>query len=411
MVVTVHRAPWVLPIGADPIPDGEVAVRDGVVIAVGRQLGSVDGSVDSYDVDRYVDHDGVLLPGLINAHTHLQYGPAFADLAALDLPFPEWIAEVARRRRAFAEPDWFDQAKASAAQVLSSGTTAVADIVSNTSAAAGRAPLGGISYIEAVAADNAIWALRERARVVAALTADGETGLSPHTPFTLGTAAYADVVAIAREAGLRLHPHLAESTAEVEFVARGTGSLAEMLAGIGLEMELIGRGCGLTPTGYLDSLGALGPDVHVAHGVHVDAADRALLRRRGTAVALCTRSNRILYAGEAPVAAYRAEGNPVAVGTDGLSSCPDLDVLAELRALGDLAVRQGTEPDGLDRWLVEAATAGGSAALGRPDIGRLAPGTRADFAVVQGEPSRNPYTTVVRGLAVATYLAGEKVWG
>ena len=404
MVMTVHRAPWVLPIDAEPIADGELAVRDGVVVAVGRDLGAADD-------DHYVDHDGVLLPGLINAHTHLQYGPAFADLASLDLPFPAWIAEVARRRRAFAETDWFEQAKASAAQALSSGTTAVADIVSNMSAAAGRAPLRGISYIEAVAADNAIWAIRERERVVAALTADGETGLSPHTPFTLGTAAYADVVAIARKAGLRLHPHLAESTAEVEFVARGTGSLAEMLAGIGLEMELINRGCGLTPTGYLDSLGALGPDVHVAHGVHVDTADRALLRRRGTAVALCTRSNRILHAGEAPVAAYRAEGNPVAVGTDGLSSCPDLDVLAELRALGDLALRQGTEPDGLDRWLVEAATAGGSAALGRHEIGRLAPGTRADFAVVQGEPSSNPYTTVVRGRAVATYLAGERVWG
>ena len=84
-----------------------------------------------------------------------------------------------------------------------------------------------------------------------------------------------------------------------------------------------------SPAEYLDSLGGLGADVHVAHGTHLSQADRALLRSRGTAVALCARSNAILGAGIPPVAALLREGSPIAVGTDSLASTPDLDLLAE----------------------------------------------------------------------------------
>lgn len=415
--VVVHRALWVLPIVARPVPDGEVAVAGGRIVAVGRKLAG----------DAYVDHDGVLIPGLVNAHTHLQYGPAFADLALQGLPFAAWIADVARRRAGMTEQSWLQEAEASAAQALSSGTTAVADVVSSPAVAAGRGPLQGISYIESVGIDSAAWASRERTRLAAAFDGGGESGdggndgapelgVSPHTPYTIGTQVYGELVAFARARGRRMHPHVAESAAEVEFVATGGGPLCAMLGRFGLRMELLGRGSGLSPTAYVDSVGGLGSDVHIAHGVYAGAADRELLRRRGTAVALCTRSNRILQAGAAPVAAYRAEGNPVAVGTDSLSSSPDLDLLAELRALRELALAQGTSPAGLDEWLVRAATAGGALALGRgpgtPDpFGILAPGARADLAVVQGDPDVDPCATVVSGRAVATYLAGEKVFG
>jgi aminodeoxyfutalosine deaminase len=177
-------------------------------------------------------------------------------------------------------------------------------------------------------------------------------------------------------------------------------------------MSLLDGGAGVTPTAYLDRLGGLGPDVHVAHGVHVDAADRVLLRERATCVALCTRSNELLGAGTAPVAAYRAEGNMVAVGTDSLASVADLDLLAELRALRALALVQGSPPEGLDRWLVEAATAGGAQALGLDgEVGVLTPGARADLAVVEGKSSPDPFGTVVSGRVVTTVLGGQVVHG
>lgn len=399
MSVVVHRAPQVLPIAQPPLADGEVAVRDGRVVAVGRHL----------DGDRYVEHDGVLLPGLVNAHTHLQYGPAFADLATCGLPFAEWLPEIARRRHLLDDDAWLEQARASAGQALATGTTAVGDVVTNPAAAPGRVPLQGVSYLESVGADDAVWTQREQLRIVGALDSylGDDVGLSPHTSYTVGTAVFRSLVALARSRRRRLHPHLAESAAESEFVLAGTGPFRAVLESMGLRMELAAAPAGLSPTRYLDSLDALGPDVHVAHGVHVDAADRALLRARGTAVALCVRSNATLQVGQAPVADYRREGSPVAVGTDGLSSTPDLDLLAELRAVRDLALRQGSPAAGLDEWLVHAATRGGARALGRTDLGVLAAGARADLVVVAGERSADPYAMVVSGRATATYLAGE----
>ncbi len=162
----------------------------------------------------------------------------------------------------------------------------------------------------------------------------------------------------------------------------------------------------------LAALGALGPDSHVAHGVQCDAADRALLREHGTTVALCPRSNATLGVGEAPVAAYRAEGNPVAVGTDSLSSAPSLDLLADLAALREIAARQGSPEPGLDRWLVEAATVGGARAMGLDDIGVLRPGARADLAAFDLDPAADPYAELVRhgaGRCIGTVLAGQVV--
>jgi cytosine/adenosine deaminase-related metal-dependent hydrolase len=160
---------------------------------------------------------------------------------------------------------------------------------------------------------------------------------------------------------------------------------------------------------HCDDLGGLGPDVHVAHGVHVDAADRELLRQRQTTVALCTRSNKILQAGEAPVAAYLDEGSPVAIGTDSLASSPDLDLLAEAKATRDLARRQGM--DHPDQAIVEALTLGGARALGQ-DIGTIREGGRADLAAfdvpVEGEVFANLLEHGA-GRCVATVLGGRLV--
>lgn len=409
MTVTVHRAAWLLPVAGPPVRDGAVSETNGRVLAAGP----ADQVRAGLGPHHTVEHRGVLMPGLVNAHAHLQYGPGFADLAGAGLPFPRWIAELTARRARTGDGTWLAEARASAGLLLATGTTCVADVVSNLAALPGRGPLAGISYVEAVGADDAVWADRERERVhdglrrARAAPGDGAAGLSPHSPYTLGPRVFAEVVRLARGEGLRLHPHLAESQAEVQYIGLGTGPIAEAWQRLGLDMDH--RPAGLSPARYLDTLGGLGPDVHVAHGVHLDAADRLLLRERGTPVALCARSNAALRAGRAPVAAYRAEGSPVAVGTDSLASGPDLDLLAELRALRDLCLAQGSPAAGLDRWLVEAATVGGARALGLAGtVGELVPGARADLAVVQGEDP-DPYTAVVHGRAVATYLAGRRV--
>jgi cytosine/adenosine deaminase-related metal-dependent hydrolase len=192
----------------------------------------------------------------------------------------------------------------------------------------------------------------------------------------------------------------------------GTGVFADFVTRFGLEFELHGRGAGVTAVEHCRELGGLGPDVHVAHGVHVDAADRATLREQQTVVALCPRSNAVLQSGTAPVAAYLAEGNPIAVGTDALASAPSLDVLADVRALRDIALADGYGEPGLGRQLVEAATLGGSQALGDVGLGRLVPGGHADLAVFDVPTDGDPYDALVEhgaGRCTATVVAGRLV--
>jgi cytosine/adenosine deaminase-related metal-dependent hydrolase len=410
-VSVLHCAPVVLPITSDPIADGAVAIAGDRIAAVGPR----EELQARYADARVRQWRGVLTPGLVNAHTHLEFTD-FADLAATGMPFHEWIRELIARKQKFTPSMWLESARRGVHQLLRAGTTCVADIVTNGPGLIPPAATGlsGISYVEMTGIDERRYqADLERMLGVLESAPPGRTiGVSPHAPYSMGTEVLRRLGELARERGMRLHPHAAETQQEVEYVGTGGGPFAESNVRFGLELELHGCGCGLSPVGFLDSVGLLGPDVHVAHGVHVDEVDRKLLRDKGTSVALCPRSNAILQAGEAPVAGYLSEGNSFGVGTDSSASTPTLDVLDDVRALRDLAREQGYDGDDLDRRLVTAATVGGATAMGLPDVGRLEAGARADLAVFDIPPEGDAYETLVEsgaGRCIATVLAGRIV--
>jgi 5-methylthioadenosine/S-adenosylhomocysteine deaminase len=403
-VVTLYSASCVLPICTPPVPGGAVAVSAGRIVAVGPRA-DLRAAYPGADEHRW---DGVLTPGLVNGHTHLNYSHC-AHFHGNGKPFATWILDFAPVIAATSPEGWRAAAADGVRQMIATGTTAAADVVTGPAAltAQREAGLAGVSYLEAVFHDTRSWS-RARDAWYAELDAAG-AGVSPHTPYTLDTPVLVELAAAARTRGVRLHPHAAETVEEVAFTATGSGAFADLARAMGLELGLVGCGSGRTPVAELDAAGLLGRDSHVAHGIHVSAADRALLRSRGTVVALCPRSNARLESGEAPVAAYRAEGNQVAVGTDSLASVASLDVLADVRALRALAVRQGSPEDGLDQWLVAAATIGGARALGRDDLGVLRPGARADLAVFAVDPGADPYAALVHdgeGSCVGTVVAG-----
>ena len=411
-LVTLHAAPVVLPVCADPVPDGAVAVSGDRILAVGPEA-ELEATYAGARLRRW---PGLLLPGLVNAHTHLQYSD-FADLADAGLPFPEWIVTLTQRRHGYTAARWAESTRRGLHALLSTGTTACADIVTDAGPLppTARSGIGGVSYLEVVGVDDRRWRTTARATLLdrlASAAAGRALGVSPHTLYTLGQEAFADCVAVARSRGLRWHTHVAETADEVAYVAGGTGPLAATVARWGLAMDLLDGGCGRTPVGQLAHLGVLGPDGHVAHGVHVTAADRRLLADAGTAVALCVRSNAVLGAGEPPVAAYLADGVPLAVGTDSLASSPSLDLVAEGVALRALARRQGAPAAGLDRAVVTALTAGGAAALGLTDVGVLAAGARADLAVFDVPVTGDPWAALLdhgTGRCLATVLRGRLV--
>lgn len=383
--VTVYSAALVLPISAPPIVDGAVAVRDGRILHVGERAW-VAGLLASRGI-AFAEHHwrGTLMPGLVNAHTHLQYTDMDSVGRGQYQGFRDWVA--AFNAEYAAGSSWRDAAIKGARLCLAAGTTAVADIVTDAPAkdALSEVGLHGIAYWEVMDWTNEEWAERGREAVERALSAMPTTpgaGLSPHAPYSLEVDALMEIPDIARERAARLHIHLGESEIERPFDheadqpwhARRPANLREVRE----------AGLGVSATDYVDHLGVLGPDCHVAHGIYMTADDRALLRARHTSVALCPRSNAVIGLDAPPVAAYLSEGNPIAVGTDSLASSPSLDLLADVAALAALAREQGYGKRDLASRLLTAATLGGARALGY-DVGpqrtgHLAVGARADLA-------------------------------
>lgn len=413
--VTVYSAGLVVPITAPPIVDGAVAVRDGRILHVGERAWVLRSLADRGLEPQEVHWPGVLAPGLVNAHTHLQYtGMAEVGLGRYH-GFEDWARAfdpVYERGR-----DWAADAADGAARMIRSGTTAAADVVTDVTAASALhdAQLHGITYWEVMSWTNADWARTGRRQVENALDAlptPPGTGLSPHAPYSLDIEPLLEIPDIVRERGGRIHIHLGEAAFESEFAHEHAH--AWQTAGLASFVELRDAGFGTSATEFVDQLGVLGPDCHIAHGVYMTARDRAILRERHTSVALCPRSNAVIGLEEPPIAAYLREGNPIAVGTDSLSSSPSLDLLADVAELARIARSQGYTDRDLHARLLGAATLGGAHAMGidvGPDrTGYLAVGALADLAFFDVEPGSDALVELVEagaGRAAATVIGGD----
>jgi cytosine/adenosine deaminase-related metal-dependent hydrolase len=423
MTLTLHRAPVVLPVSAPPIADGAVVVRGDTIVEVGPHDDVAARWADAAGLRR-LEWQGALAPGLVNAHTHLQY----TDMAAVGQGgyqgFETWMS-------AFMElyplpRDWGASAADGARQALRSGTTAVAEIVTDVEAARAthEAGLHGVAYWEVLGWTNAAWAHGGRETVIEQLRALPEpppAGISPHAIYSLDTDVLRDLNTLAGELGVRQHIHAAESAWEDAYVRTGTGDLAERWRANGRgEFALLqGGGVGHGVIAYLDSVGSLNPQTHLAHVIYVDADDRRLLRERGVSVALCPRSNAVIGLDAPPVAAFLREGNPLSVGTDSLSSSPSLNLLDDVAALYRLARAQGYAERDLHSRLFAAATAGGARALGLDaggaPTGALEPGYRADLAVfpvaaAAPDDALAELVEIGSAAATATFVGGESRW-
>ncbi len=353
--VVVWSAGMVIPITAPSILDGAVAVRDGRIEHVGARDWVVETLTQRGLSFTERHFDGVLLPGLVNAHTHLQYTGMASVARGSTAVSTSWA-------RAFDEVydagglDWGGDAAAGARLLLESGTTAAADVVTDAAAASALhdAGLHGVTYWEVMSWSNEEWRARGEREVSASLDAmptPPAVGISPHAPYSLDAEPLLDLPDMARRRGMRIHIHLGESHSEAEWSETRTTTLADLWKSEHSSSftAMRSRGGGFSSTQFVDQLGVLGPDCHVAHGVYMRADDRRRLRARQTAVALCPRSNRVIGLDAPPVGAYLTEGNMIAVGTDSLSSSPSLDLLEDVALLFDLAQAQGYEDQDLAR--------------------------------------------------------------
>ena len=383
-------ASWVLPMDGPALRDGRVTVEGGRVAWVGR-----DGDSDAPEAPVRDMGVGVLLPGLVNAHCHLELSPLGGQIPSGE-GFVPWVeAVVAARGRTGGDATG---ACADAIRFLEDrGTVAVGD-VSNTLGhlgLLGASRLRAVVFLELLAWDPAraettvSWA-EERLAAAERIPAPGvEVRLAAHAPHSVSP----ELFALLAERGGVASLHLAESPEETRFLAEGDGPWADFLARRGLG-HVSFRAPGQSPVEYVDELGLLHPALVAVHAVQVNAADRERLARRGVAVVLCPRSNRNIGVGTADVPGLLDAGVRLGLGTDSLASVETLDVL-------DDAVQLAREFPELDRAaVVRMATAGGAEALGLEDLGTLAPGKRAALAFAPAETApSDPYAHLLSGNA------------
>lgn len=382
----LYSADVVCPMSAPPLADGGVLIDGDRILAV--------APAKRLRADAAVEHaiPGAILPGMVNAHSHLEYADA-AELAR-PCPFVQWVLDLGRLVQLWDADRWSRSAHRGAQATLRGGATVVCDIVTKGPAvpAAGALGMGGDSWVEVAFTD---WehhdqVLEQVSRALDLPAHGRRVGVAPHAPYSVGTGVMQALAALARERGVPFHTHCAETRDEVTAIRDGAGPLADLARARHMDFEWLDGGTGLSPVRYLDACGALFPGATIAHGVQVSAEEAELLAERGVAVALCPRSNALLQAGEAPLEHYAAAGTPLALGTDSAASCPDLDLLGEAGAWAALARRRGLRDwpgaqgrRSLEEQAVRLATVDGAAAMGwSAAAGVLEPGRRADLVGV-----------------------------
>jgi 5-methylthioadenosine/S-adenosylhomocysteine deaminase len=364
--------------------DGGVAIAGDSIVGVGPEALAYEA------IERHDCGGGIVMPGLVNAHTHVAMSllRGLADDLRLDVWLMGYMMPVERE---FVTPEFVALGtRLACAEMIRAGTTCFADMyyfeesVAEAAAAAGVRALCSQTVLKFPAPDAASFEdSLARARDFIARWKGHPLVVpapAPHAPYTCTVEILRACAELAVEFGVPLHTHLAETAFEVEQSRREHG---------------------MPVVPWVSKQRLFDARVLAAHCVHVDEGDRELLASRGVHVVICPRSNETLGVGQADVPALLKAGVKLALGTDSLASVDTLDVLADAAAL------QRAFPDLDPAVIVRMATAGGAAALGFGDLGAIEAGHRAALAFASGEDVREPLAFLTSGHAQARPVSAE----
>ncbi len=387
----IYTAKYLVSANAPPIEAGALLVQGGRIarVATLKEIKRNNPGVKIVDF-----HAALLVPLLVNAHTHLEltdFG-LWAELAGEVAPpenFVDWILCLIRIKRKLSEKQYQLSLSHGIAQSLASGTGAVGDILAHHSARNLylSSPLLGSLFLETLGQDpTVVHQLRNELKEALKDDVVGSVklGVSPHSPYTISTNYLKSVYRYCQQQKIRCTTHVAESAEEVEFVEWSKGDLASRLyPQIGWE-NYLPHPSGLRPVEYLRQQGGLFPENLLVHGVQLNDAEIQLLAERQMRLVLCPRSNAKLNLGKAPAGKLQRAGVKLALGTDSLASCDSLSIWDEMTFAQHWF---GTELDA--PTLFNMATQGGAEALGiENEMGSLEAGKLASFQILQ------PKTTV-----------------
>ena len=411
----VYRAQWVVPVSHSPVQDGAVAVEGGRIAWVGPAREAPAG-------ERVDLGDAILMPGLVNAHSHLELTAMRGFLE--DLGFQQWIVKLTRSRRdVLRESDFLlDSARYGIVEGLLAGITTYADTCESGVVLRALDDMGvrGIMYQEVFGpdpalAEGAMAGLREQVdRHRAHETPLVRVGVSPHAPYSVSDALFIDAASYAVREGLPIAIHLAESEDESRYVREAAGPFADMQRERGIRVARRAA----SPVTLLADLGVLAARPLLIHVVRATEGELRLIHAAGCSVAHCPASNAKLGHGIAPLAEMLRLKLAVGLGSDSVASNNRMHMLEEARlAVLMQRARLGLVDSPTAAQALHLATLGGARALGLDArIGSLEPGKEADLAAFPvasgcGVPTHDPVATAVFSLgsspASLVTVAGE----
>ena len=419
----IHAAEYVLPISSEPIRNGAVTINGDKIVGVGtfheikRQF--LDAAI--------TDHGkAAILPGFVNCHSHLEITSMRGALDDVEHDFSAWLLRLNGIREKLSDEDIRAAAIAGAREGAAAGVTCFGDI--------GRYGVAGFEALKTVGLRGILFqetefspdnrtadedflkltakyeALREDATDLV------QVGLSPHSPYTVGSRLFELIAQYSIINRVPLTIHAAESASEHELLTQGTGFFAEFYEKYGVEWE--SPHC--TPIEYLTRLGVLSTQPLLAHCVTVSPNDIALIAASGSTIAHCPKSNAKFGHGYAPFEKFLDAGIAVGLGSDSVASNNVCDMLDESRFASLVARnREGSARFISAREALETATLGGAKALGLDaQIGSLEPGKQADIAVISlAHTAQQPVGDIHAALVfssnardvVTTMVAGKEV--
>jgi 5-methylthioadenosine/S-adenosylhomocysteine deaminase len=443
-MTSIYSARWVLPIASPAIEFGAVATEGAKTVGVGEAREIVSRFPHAAVADFGTS---VILPGLVNAHSHLELTVMRGFLEREEHDFFAWLRKLTIARMAMTADDLFVSSACGAIEAARAGVTCVGDSSSaatQSMKALTEVGLRGIVYQEsfgpdASLAETNVAQLRRQLEEMRVLeTATVHAGVSPHAPYTVSARQLELTARMALEDRLPLMMHAAESEAERSFMADGTGPFAEGLRNRGIDWQAPG----ISTIQYLARHGVLQTKPLLAHCITVDDNDVETIRAASAGIAHCPKSNAKLRHGRAPFAKFVNADLRVGLGSDSVASNNNCDILDEARFATLLArvsaargssptVREGvpntyaladaraTAPIGAQQALF-AATLGGARALGLDSqIGSLAEGMQADLIAValdgaHQQPVTNPADALIfssSGRDVRmTMVAGKEIY-
>ena len=421
-MTTLYCARWILPLSSPEIVDGAVAVDGQKIVSVGNRNTLVEQFPEAATREL---GESAIIPGLINAHSHLELTAMRGFLEDEAADFFAWLRKLTHARLdRMTSDDLKVSASWGACEAARAGVTCVADASDaalQSMSALDDVGLRGIVFQESFGPDprlahenfekltTKIAGLRERE------TSLVNVGVSPHAPYTVCSPQLQMISRFALDEKLPLMMHAAETEMEVSFLREGRGPFAEGLRSRGIEW----RAPGVSTIQYLHDVGVLETKPLLAHCIHVDEADLETIKQTETRVAHCPKSNAKLGHGIAPFGKMIDKRIDVGLGSDSVASNNTCDLLEETRFALLLARSNGNCELNCDDVL-RAATLGGAKSLGLSGkVGELKAGLQADFAVVSLDgthqiPSYGPTDTLIFASSgrdvTMTVVAGREVY-